>query len=121
MFNAYNLTPIVQNWSFSDVMFATKKNMTNAVATVSKQLENVHETLAVSSFYWLLTSFFYFFNNNLSIFSLSVADHFCLFTLQSTKRHIIKRLDGLGLEVEKQNEISKQIAEDVSEVNFPLV
>lgn len=32
--------------SFSDVMFATKKNMANAVASVSKQLENVHETLA---------------------------------------------------------------------------
>lgn len=69
-----------RNWSFSDVMFATKKNMTNAVETVSKQLENVHETLA------------------------------------STKRHIIKRLDGLGLEVERQNEIGKQIAKDVKEL-----
>ncbi|RDX78025.1 hypothetical protein CR513_41758, partial [Mucuna pruriens] len=37
---------LVQEWSFSDVMFVTKKNMVNAVATVSKQLENVHETLA---------------------------------------------------------------------------
>ncbi|KAG8642118.1 uncharacterized protein LOC110627766 [Manihot esculenta] len=32
--------------SFSDVMFVTKKNMANAVANVSKQLENVSETLA---------------------------------------------------------------------------
>ncbi|EEF33421.1 uncharacterized protein LOC8265576 [Ricinus communis] len=32
--------------SFSDVMFVTKKNMANAVATVSKQLDNVSETLA---------------------------------------------------------------------------
>ncbi|KDP30839.1 hypothetical protein JCGZ_13782 [Jatropha curcas] len=32
--------------SFSDVMFVTKQNMANAVATVSKQLENVSETLA---------------------------------------------------------------------------
>jgi hypothetical protein len=30
-------------------MFVTKKNMANAVATVSKQMENVSETLAVSS------------------------------------------------------------------------
>lgn len=35
-----------KGWSFSDVMFVTKRNMANAVATVSKQLENVHETLA---------------------------------------------------------------------------
>ncbi|KAJ6403974.1 hypothetical protein OIU84_012214 [Salix udensis] len=35
-----------KDWSFSDVMFVTKKNMANAVATVSKQLENVSETLA---------------------------------------------------------------------------
>ncbi|KAK3184458.1 hypothetical protein Dsin_031744 [Dipteronia sinensis] len=32
--------------SFSDVMFVTKNNMANAVATVSKQLENVSEALA---------------------------------------------------------------------------
>ncbi|KAK4847198.1 hypothetical protein QYF36_026889 [Acer negundo] len=32
--------------SFSDVMFVTKNNMANAVATVSKQLENVSEALS---------------------------------------------------------------------------
>ncbi|KAI4305719.1 hypothetical protein L6164_029068 [Bauhinia variegata] len=32
--------------SFSDVMFVTKRNMAEAVATVAKQLENVHETIA---------------------------------------------------------------------------
>ncbi|KAK4771924.1 hypothetical protein SAY86_013699 [Trapa natans] len=35
-----------KGWSFSDIMFVTKQNMANAVATVSKQLENVSETLA---------------------------------------------------------------------------
>ncbi|XP_031395067.1 uncharacterized protein LOC116206362 [Punica granatum] len=35
-----------KGWSFSDVMFVTRQNMANAVATVSKQLENVSETLA---------------------------------------------------------------------------
>ncbi|KAK6646228.1 hypothetical protein PHAVU_L003137 [Phaseolus vulgaris] len=35
-----------KGWSFSDVMFVTKRNMVNAVEIVSKQLENVHETLA---------------------------------------------------------------------------
>ncbi|KAK3038924.1 hypothetical protein RJ639_027552 [Escallonia herrerae] len=35
-------------WSFSDVMFVTKHNMANAVANVSKQLEHVHESLALT-------------------------------------------------------------------------
>ncbi|KAJ7960306.1 Protein of unknown function (DUF1664) [Quillaja saponaria] len=35
-----------KGWSFSDVMFVTKHNMENAVATVSKQLDNVNEALA---------------------------------------------------------------------------
>lgn len=39
----------MQGWSLSDVMFVTKHNMANAVATVSKQLEHVHEALAVST------------------------------------------------------------------------
>ncbi|KAK1431115.1 hypothetical protein QVD17_14356 [Tagetes erecta] len=34
--------------SFSDVMFVTKHNMANVVSTVSKQLENVSEALAVN-------------------------------------------------------------------------
>ncbi|KAJ0052505.1 hypothetical protein Pint_01919 [Pistacia integerrima] len=34
--------------SFSDVLFVTKHNMVNAVATVSKQLEHVSEAVAVS-------------------------------------------------------------------------
>ncbi|CAA0814760.1 Protein of unknown function (DUF1664 [Striga hermonthica] len=35
-----------KGWSFSDMMFVTKSNMANAVATVSKQLENVSEALS---------------------------------------------------------------------------
>ncbi|KAG9159242.1 hypothetical protein Leryth_020927 [Lithospermum erythrorhizon] len=35
-----------KGWSLSDVMFVTKNNMANAVASVSKQLENVSEALA---------------------------------------------------------------------------
>lgn len=42
----------LQGWSFSDVMFVTKSNMANAVATVSKQLEHVSETLAVSRIFF---------------------------------------------------------------------
>lgn len=37
-----------KGWSFSDVMFVTKHNMANAVATVSKQLENVNEALSAT-------------------------------------------------------------------------
>ncbi|KAJ4981031.1 hypothetical protein NE237_031868 [Protea cynaroides] len=35
-----------KGWSFSDVMFVTKRNMANAVANVSKQLEQVSAALA---------------------------------------------------------------------------
>ncbi|OVA20052.1 Protein of unknown function DUF1664 [Macleaya cordata] len=35
-----------KGWSFSDVMFVTKKNMANAVANVSKQLEQLSGALA---------------------------------------------------------------------------
>ncbi|KAG8382653.1 hypothetical protein BUALT_Bualt05G0099700 [Buddleja alternifolia] len=35
-----------QDWSFSDIMFVTKHNMENAVASVSKQLEHVSEALS---------------------------------------------------------------------------
>ncbi|XP_004502160.1 uncharacterized protein [Cicer arietinum] len=73
-----------RQWSFSDVMFVTRKNMANAVATVSKQLENVHETLA------------------------------------STKRHLTKRLEGLDLELEKQNELGQLISTDVNGVKLDL-
>lgn len=38
----------MQGWSFSDMMYVTKHNMANAVASVSKQLDNVTEALAVS-------------------------------------------------------------------------
>lgn len=37
-----------KGWSFTDAMFVTKRNMANAVATVSKQLENVSQTLATT-------------------------------------------------------------------------
>ncbi|KAL7110858.1 hypothetical protein ACP275_05G052400 [Erythranthe tilingii] len=35
-----------KGWSFSDVMYVTKNNMANAVASVSKQLDHVSEALA---------------------------------------------------------------------------
>ncbi|GAB2228767.1 hypothetical protein Drorol1_Dr00022896 [Drosera rotundifolia] len=37
-----------KGWSLSDIMFVTKENMVNAVASVSKQLESVYEALAAT-------------------------------------------------------------------------
>ncbi|XP_010913208.1 uncharacterized protein [Elaeis guineensis] len=37
-----------KGWSFSDVMFVTKRNMANAVANVSKQLEQISAALATT-------------------------------------------------------------------------
>ncbi|CAI0383635.1 unnamed protein product [Linum tenue] len=42
--SSYNYTR--KGWSLSDVMFVTKHNMQNAVASVSKQLEHLSESLA---------------------------------------------------------------------------
>ncbi|RWW49520.1 hypothetical protein BHE74_00044301 [Ensete ventricosum] len=42
-----------KGWSFSDVMFVTKRNMASAVANVSKQLEQV--SAALSSFFFQAT------------------------------------------------------------------
>ncbi|PKU60375.1 hypothetical protein MA16_Dca028541 [Dendrobium catenatum] len=38
----------IQGWSFSDVMFVTKRNMANAVANVSKQLEQLSTALTTT-------------------------------------------------------------------------
>ncbi|KAL2938748.1 Alanine--tRNA ligase [Bienertia sinuspersici] len=37
-----------EGWSFSDVMFVTKQNMANAVASVSKQLDSLNDALATT-------------------------------------------------------------------------
>ncbi|KAL1209561.1 hypothetical protein V5N11_004280 [Cardamine amara subsp. amara] len=73
-----------KGWSFSDAMFVTKKNMADAVASVSKQLEDLSETLA------------------------------------STKNHLSKRLATLDWKVEEQNETSKQILSDVTEMKSSI-
>ncbi|XP_022758972.1 uncharacterized protein LOC111305579 [Durio zibethinus] len=70
--------------SFSDVMFVTKQNMADAVAAVSKQLDNVSETL------------------------------------NSTKRHLSKRLESLDWKVEEQKETSQLIANNVDDMKSNL-
>ncbi|CAN8295580.1 unnamed protein product [Cochlearia groenlandica] len=73
-----------KGWSFSDAMFVTKKNMANAVASVSKQLNDLSETLA------------------------------------STKKHLSKELAKLDWKVEEQNEISKMILSDVTDMKSSI-
>ncbi|XP_074558968.1 uncharacterized protein LOC141814910 [Curcuma longa] len=73
-----------KGWSFSDVMFVTKKNMANAVANVSKQLEQVSAALA------------------------------------ATKRHLTQRLENLDGKLDEQQEISKCIMNEVSDVKTEL-
>ncbi|KMT02515.1 hypothetical protein BVRB_9g204560 [Beta vulgaris subsp. vulgaris] len=66
--------------SFSDVMFVTKQNMANAVASVSKQLDNLTDAL------------------------------------ETTKKHLSRRLETLDWKLEEQKEISGQILGDVTGV-----
>ncbi|XP_010484459.1 PREDICTED: uncharacterized protein LOC104762788 isoform X2 [Camelina sativa] len=73
-----------KGWSFSDAMFVTKKNMADAVASVSKQLEDLSDTLA------------------------------------STKKHLSKKLATLDWKLEEQNETSKMILSDVTEMKSSI-
>ncbi|KAG5593441.1 hypothetical protein H5410_043955 [Solanum commersonii] len=84
-------------WSFSDVMYVTKHNMANAVASVSKQLENVSDALAVSQ--------------DLSRVSWIIC---------STRRHLTKRLENLDWKLDEQIEISNLITNDVRDVKANL-
>ncbi|XP_021273724.1 uncharacterized protein LOC110408911 isoform X1 [Herrania umbratica] len=70
--------------SFSDVMFVTKQNMADAVTVVSKQLDNVSQTL------------------------------------NSTKRHLTKRLESLDWKLEEQKETSQLITNNVDEMKSNL-
>ncbi|WRX11228.1 protein of unknown function DUF1664 - like 1 [Theobroma cacao] len=70
--------------SFSDVMFVTKQNMADAVTAVSKQLDNVSQTL------------------------------------NSTKRHLTKRLESLDWKLEEQKETSQLITNNVDEMKSNL-
>lgn len=62
----------MQGWSFSDVMFATKRNMASAVDSMSKQLEQVSSALAVcfTHYYFIFQcylSFSYLLTNDCDI------------------------------------------------------
>jgi hypothetical protein len=73
-----------KGWSFSDAMFVTKKNMADAVASVSKQLDDLSDTLA------------------------------------STRKHLSQKLATLDWKVEEQNETSKMILSDVTEMRSSI-
>jgi hypothetical protein len=65
-------------------MFVTKKNMADAVASVSKQLDDLSDTLA------------------------------------STRKHLSQKLATLDWKVEEQNETSKMILSDVTEMRSSI-
>ncbi|OAE21864.1 hypothetical protein AXG93_1998s1010 [Marchantia polymorpha subsp. ruderalis] len=46
--NVFNLKKIALGWSFSDVMYVTRRNMSNAVASMSKQLETFSAALVAT-------------------------------------------------------------------------
>lgn len=51
----YVLIFFVQGISFTDLMYVTKRNMANAVSSMTKHLEQVQSSLAVSTFLVLVT------------------------------------------------------------------
>lgn len=51
-----------QGISFSDLMYVTKRNMANAVSSMTKHLEQVQSSLAVSTYSFLIYHRNYTFN-----------------------------------------------------------
>ncbi|XVF81532.1 hypothetical protein PTKIN_Ptkin15bG0162700 [Pterospermum kingtungense] len=92
-------------------MFVTKQNMADAVAAVSKQLDNVSATLNVSKIGV---------RSNLCLTPFSAFDFTLTSFIQSTKRHLSRRLESLDWKVEEQMETSRQIANNVDELNSNL-
>lgn len=90
-------------------MFVTKKNMADAVEAVSKQLDNVSETLNVSKIGV---------QSNLCLTQFSGYDFDLTSFMQSTKRHLSKRLESLDWKLEEQKETSLHIANNVFEHYF---
>lgn len=90
--------------------------MANAVATVSKQLETVHETLAVSHFCqppWGCSS------PDCNPCKVSAACYYLdIVFLQITRRHLTKKLEELDWKVEEQRETTQLIANGVWNFNL---
>ncbi|XP_042981171.1 uncharacterized protein LOC122310952 isoform X2 [Carya illinoinensis] len=96
---------------FSDLMYVTKRNMANAVSNLTKHLEHVSEALAFPP--PLLSPLFPQVSESFYICSVSYLD-------MATKRHLTQRIANLDDKMEKQNEMSKLIKNDVSEVQKSL-
>ena len=97
----------MQGLSLTDVMFVTKRNMANAVQSMSKQLEQVSSALAVC-----------FIPNSIScllqhLLSLLI---FKCNLFQATKRHLTQRLENLDGKMDEQVEVSKAIRNEVGSV-----
>nr|GEX29030.1 kinesin-like protein [Tanacetum cinerariifolium] len=99
--------------SFSDLMYVTKQNMTNAVSNLTKHLEQVSDVVAIDC-------------------------HMCRYSLQgytwyestlgeAAKKHLTQRIENLDGKMDQQVEISKLIRsevndtrEDISQIGYDL-
>ncbi|XP_056853000.1 uncharacterized protein LOC130502248 isoform X3 [Raphanus sativus] len=104
-----------KGWSFSDAMFVTKKNMANAVASFSKQLNDLQESLAVKKKREDIFS-----KRPLLVIYIILVYDFVYLLMQSTKKHLSKELSKLDWKVEEQTEISKMILSDVTDVKSSI-
>ncbi|KAE9454754.1 hypothetical protein C3L33_13338, partial [Rhododendron williamsianum] len=79
-----------QGWKLPDMMFATRRSLSNASSAVTKQLENVYTSIAAS-------------------FSLSNGNI-------ATKRHLSSRIDRVDCNLDECAELTAATREEVSEL-----
>lgn len=89
--------------------------MADAVASVSKQLEDLSESLAVNFVFCFETILAYY------IFYFFVDCDLLYLLTQSTKKHLSKKLATLDWKVEEQTETSKMILSDVKNPSYFLL
>ncbi|KAF5939954.1 hypothetical protein HYC85_021121 [Camellia sinensis] len=95
-----------QGWKLPDMMFATKRSLSDACNTIAKQLENVYSSIAAS---FSSYSFCYI----CLIFMLFVL---ILMHRIATKRHLSSKIDRVDRTLEESAELTAATREEVSEL-----
>lgn len=88
------------------MMYVTKRNMANAVASMSKYFEQVSAALAVSCN--LAFNSIFFINY---IFPIQIIRNVVI--SQATKKHLTQRIENLDGKLDEQKEISNVIRKEV--------
>ncbi|THF93844.1 hypothetical protein TEA_025678 [Camellia sinensis var. sinensis] len=100
-----------QGWKLPDMMFATKRSLSDACNTIAKQLENVYSSIAAS---FSSYSFCYIYMLNKDMKYVGNVDSLLL--IKATKRHLSSKIDRVDRTLEESAELTAATREEVSEL-----